>query len=387
MSAWTTPQDLREQLQKLWRRGRLLGDSTLFPLRLPLRTPAAGDLGARFDRARDWVQNWAQEEAQEKLTLEWREINSRDIGRNRLPAAVLFETRDSALAFIGKRREGRKFDGLRRQILGVFPQLGSWVEQRPIQALELEAHWPRLLAVVGWLRDHPRPGVYIRQLELPGVDTKFVESHKKVLMELLDRVLDTGQINEHARGVAGFESRYGFRAKPAQIRFRLLDPELYLHGLGDLQVPVADFARLDLPIERVFITENDINGLAFPAYPSALVIFGLGYGLDSLKDAPWLADLPLHYWGDIDTHGFAMLDQLRGYFPQVQAMLMDRGTLLAHEALWGSEARPTHKRLPHLNAEESALYEDLCLDRIAPALRLEQERIGYDHVRRVLRTV
>lgn len=387
MNRWTTPEELRRQLLKSWDRGRLLTDPTQFPLRKPLRGPTAGDLGAHFEEVRNWVQSWAQQEGQRGLALEWRDINSRDIGRNRLPAAALFDHRDLALDYIGKRQHGRTFDRLRAQILGNFPELGDWIEQRSLQVLELEAQWPRLLGVVDWLRDHPRPGVYIRQLELPGVDTKFVEGQKKVLMELLDRVLAPGQVNQDARGIAGFESRYGFRSKPAQIRFRLLDSALYLQSLDDLQIPAADFARLALPVERVFITENDINGLAFPGFSRAMVIFGLGYGLDSLKGVRWLQELPIHYWGDIDTHGFAMLDQVRSYFPQTQSLLMDRATLLAHEILWGCEARPTRTVLPHLNIEESALYEDLRLDRIAPSLRLEQERIGYDYVQATLRAL
>lgn len=78
---------------------------------------------------------------------------------------------------------------------------------------------------------------------------------------------------------------------------------------------------------------------------------------------------------------FAMLDQLRSYFPQTQSLLMDRATLLAHEPLWGEEPKPTRKQLSRLTDHEQALYEDLCLDRLAPALRLEQERIGFEHVK------
>lgn len=387
MSRWTSPEDLRSQMHKLWDRGSLLTESGIYPLRLPLRSPAAGDLGVRFDEVRDWVQLWAQLEEKQGLSLEWREINSREIGRNRLPSAVLFHERDRALAYIGKRQVGRDFDRLQAQILEPFPVLRDWLARRPLQVLELKDQWPRLLAVLSWLREHPRPGVYVRQLELPGVDTKFIEGHRKVLTGLLDLVLDPAQIDDNARGLSGFEARYGFRAKPLQIRFRLLDPALYLQGLGDLQIPAQDFARLALPLDRVFITENDINGLAFPDLPGALVIFGLGYGLDSLKNAGWLADTAIHYWGDIDSHGFAMLDQLRSYFPHTRSLLMDRPTLLAHETLWGREPKPTRKPLPRLSADEQALYDDLCCDRLAPSLRLEQERIGFAHLIAALRAL
>lgn len=186
-----------------------------------------------------------------------------------------------------------------------------------------------------FLRAHPRPEVYVRQLELAGVDTKFIESHRKLLIELLDIVLDPAHIDDEARGISGFEQRYGFRAKLPRIRFRLLDPAFYLHGLSDLQIPAEDFARLELPVEHIFITENDINGLAFPDEPSSLVIFGLGYGLNILKNMAWLAATDIHYWGDIDTHGFAMLDQLRSYHPHVRSLLMDRTNTAGSRATLG----------------------------------------------------
>ena len=64
-----------------------------------------------------------------------------------------------------------------------------------------------------------------------------------------------------------------------------------------------EFAQLNRPVERVFVTENEINGLAFPPCPGSIVIFGLGYGLDRLADIAWLERTQVWYWGDIDTHG------------------------------------------------------------------------------------
>jgi hypothetical protein len=148
-------------------------------------------------------------------------------------------------------------------------------------------------------------------------------------------------------------------------------------GLADLAIPLADFRRLDPPARRVFITENDINGLAFPELPDSLVIFGLGYGLEALRGIPWLAGRALYYWGDIDTHGFAMLDQLRQYYPQVRSLLMDEATFVQHRSLWGHEASPIRRELPYLDAAERSLYDALREDRHASNPRLEQERIGY----------
>jgi hypothetical protein len=187
-------------------------------------------------------------------------------------------------------------------------------------------------------------------------------------------------VTQDAVGVVAFERRYGLRSKPALIRFRILDRRLRVQGLSDIATPVAQFATLDLPVHRVFITENEINGLAFPDADDSIVIFGLGYGLDRLASIPWLQDKAVFYWGDLDTHGFAILDRLRALAPGTQSFLMDRDTLLGHRELWGQEPSRHDKPLARLTPDESALYRDLCLDRFGDRVRLEQERIGFSNV-------
>jgi hypothetical protein len=110
------------------------------------------------------------------------------------------------------------------------------------------------------------------------------------------------------------------------------------------------------------------------------VIFGAGYGWDALAKANWLKQCTIHYWGDIDTHGFAILDQLRRQFAHVESFLMDRATLMAHEPLWGHEDKPITHDLPHLTRSERELFDDLRDNRIRTGLRLEQEHVGYGRV-------
>ena len=114
------------------------------------------------------------------------------------------------------------------------------------------------------------------------------------------------------------------------------------------------------------------------------MIFGAGYGFDVLVKAAWLTRCQVFYWGDIDTHGFAILDQLRAYLPHVHSLLMDRETLLAFEAQWGREEKQTLRDLSRLNARERALYDGLRDNRLGKNLRLEQERIGFGWVETAL---
>ena len=124
--------------------------------------------------------------------------------------------------------------------------------------------------------------------------------------------------------------------------------------------------------------------MAFPDVANSLVIFGAGYGFDLIAQATWLTRCRVFYWGDIDTHGFAILDQLRASFPHAESFLMDHETLLAFPAQWGVEEQPARSALSRLTAQEQSLFDDLRNNAIANNLRLEQERIGFRYVQAAL---
>lgn len=383
---WTTPADLKAQVRKLWDRGLLLASlasgEAIFPRRLTLRGPDSRELSERFPEVRIWI---AQLSAGAGLyRIEWRRVNHRVLGTNEIPAAIWIDQLSDALGLIGKRRAADQFASLVELTREQQPDLLPWLERRPLQGLDLVEDWPRLLEIVAWLRQHPRPAIYLRQLDLPGVHTKLIEGHRSVLAELLDLVLSEDRIDRTQTGVGGFCRRYGFLEKPSRVRFRILDPAIRLLPVEadqDITLTQAAFASLAMPVRKVFITENEINFLAFPAVTDAMAIFGAGYGFDNLATATWLHDRAVFYWGDIDTHGLAILDQLRGHLPHAVSFLMDEPTLLAHRRLWGAESQPETARLTRLNAAESALYDRLRRNHWGERVRLEQERIGFDFLR------
>ena len=379
--SWTQPADLRAQLLKLWSRGDVLASlvngESLFPLRLTLKSPTSAEMSERFDEVRQWISALRAADGY-RVTL--REFRHRVFGTNSVPHEVWVDSLDDALSLIGKRRDTARFAALLESTRQRQPLLLDWLAKRPLRALELAEEWSRLLDIVDWIKAHPQPGIYLRQVDIVGVHSKFIEAHRGVLAELADRVLPPEAVDVSAAGVGQFAQRYGFRDKPLRVRFRLLGavPD------ADITLDAASFARLNPGVSRVFITENEVNFLAFPPVDNSLVIFGAGYGFDMLADVDWLARCPIDYWGDIDTHGFAILDQLRARFAQVQSFLMDRATLLAFEPQWGEEAAPTLRDLPRLTPPEQALYDDLRDNRLRKNLRLEQERIGFEWVKAAL---
>ncbi|MES2264536.1 MAG: DUF3322 domain-containing protein [Pseudomonadota bacterium] len=378
---WTRPADLRAQVDKMWQRGELLamlaGAEADFPRRLVLKGPTSAEMTQHFDSVRAWS---TELQAMPHCRIELRTVAHRVFGSNAMPHAAWIDSLDDALAWIGKKRDAAQFQILLARTRQRSPELLAWLARRPLRALELVNQWERLLDIVAWLQSHPRPGVYLRQVDIPGVHSKFIESQRGVLAELLDLALPPDAIDMTCSGAAQFAARYGFRDKPARIRFRVLDDSLaILPGTrhADIALDAASFAALAAPVRNVFITENEINFLAFPPLAGSIVVFGAGYGWDALAQSAWLQRCTLRYWGDIDTHGYAILDQLRTRFGHVESFLMDSATLLAHEASWGEEADQVVHELPRLDAAERQVYDLLRDNRIRPGLRLEQEHIAY----------
>jgi hypothetical protein len=124
--------------------------------------------------------------------------------------------------------------------------------------------------------------------------------------------------------------------------------------------------------------------MAVQDLPGTIVFMRRGYAVEALGQLSWLRDVPLLlYWGDIDTHGFAILNRLRSYVPQVRSLMMDDAAVLqSFVDLVGEEPRQAGAEdLPLLTAQERRLYQCLRGNGDLPAMqgrRLEQERIAWD---------
>ena len=394
---WSDKKSLLNQLEKMWDKGLLLKEtvcsSDCFPKRLRFKTPNSKALSYDFDAVRCWVTDIQKLKG---FRIVYKTIRHPVIGENRVPVEAWVDTLETAIALLNKQKQVSIFSELYKQTKRHTPELIKWVKQYPLKALELAEVWPKLLDFVRWSQQHPRPDIYLRQVSLPGIDSKFIEQHRPVLAALLDLALAEEQINNKKTGIKQFEQRYGFRSKPEKIRFRLLDTGLTLlpapltRADNDFSITANDFQQLHqntefaAHIKRVFITENEINFLSFPEQKNSLVIFGSGYGFDALAKAQWLSQLAVFYWGDIDSHGFAILDQLRNKFPHVQSLLMDETTLMKHREFWGNETKAENRELHRLTNSEQNLYQALLDNYYAEHLRLEQERVDYQYLSGVL---
>lgn len=383
---------IKHRSHQIWSHYRLhkayLAGESSFPITFSCKLPSHQHLALQYKNIKQNIKTLLKHSKSKETPsyhIIFNEINHKILGRQTLPKYVHFETENDFLSFIGKLTEFKKFKTCAQSIITRRPELATFFKDNPACIMQYYANWTQLLDICDYFISNPMPNVYIRQLNIPGVDTKFIEKHKKLLHNLFAILLPDTAIHHQYTKITGhgFEQRYGLRYDESLIRCRLLDPNIFPAQLpDDISMPLSHFSSLEPNCQRVIFTENKINGLCFPSLQKSMVVFGLGYGIRALKAISWLQEKEIYYWGDIDTHGFAMLSQVRQYYPNTISILMNEQTLFKHKQFWGSE--PSDKRclnnLTHLTEEENQLYHHLLSNSYGEYLRLEQERIEFKSI-------
>lgn len=309
-------------------------------------------------------------------TLDFQKVKTKYLGTQDLPTTIYFDTEKDLLKYLGKEKEVELFKINYEKIISTFPELKDWVIQNPLRIIQNHNEWGSLLKVCAFFKDNPSPNLYIRELPI-NVHTKFVERNQSIIKDLLD-VLIPEYLNPQERT---FEKRFNLKFSEPQVRFKILDKAIsnsFFSGLDDIAIPVSQFEKLNLPIQKVIVVENKTTlytTLTLPRMDKAIAIFGSGYSVSNLKNVNWLTNIDLLYWGDIDVQGFEILSQFRGYFPQTKSVLMDKVTF--DNFFENDQGKLTNiKTQLNLTDSEQELYFMLNTNN----WRLEQEKIPFDYV-------
>jgi hypothetical protein len=385
---WSTVADLVALLRRRWETGLYLRGHAARepwePVVLPVKGPTADELLHRFEAVQKWAAGF-ESDALDRFEIEYRSVGGRNFGANRIPARVRLSSFKQLCALLGTGPEVRALDELLMQARLRMPELVVWAVDHPLLVLEYRHAWEQVVSTVQWIAAHDNERMYVRQIDVEGVDTKFVERHQKLFSSLLPLVLPSHRVDTSTIGLE-FARQFGFLARPLYTRFRILDPEVstFPAGISEITVRTDELAEQRVPAATVFIVENEVTYLAFPPVPHAIVVFGSGFAATGLAGLPWLKSAETVYWGDIDTYGFDILSRLRSYLPQLRSILMDRHTLLRHRAHWTTEEKPTRRPLAYLTQDEQSLYNDLIAHIYGAGVRLEQERVRFSRLRDAL---
>lgn len=331
-------------------------------LDMPLHPPTERAALADLDSARLWVDDWRQCERSSTFTVSWSTRVWSRVGSQAVPDRLRIEGPGAIAMFAGRDADWTRLSGrlgVLRDLVGSASTSTLRSHARDIDSLD-DADFARLTDVVTWLRLHPVSGRRVRELPIRGIHTKWIERRRSLLEAL------------HRAGTG--ESGLGLHEPEPLVRVRVLDPALAVGGLTDISAPVSDLAGLGLRPERVFVFENLATVLAMPPVDGAVVLHGGGHRVEPLAHLPWARTVT--YWGDLDSHGFAILHRLRAHGVTATSLLMDTDTLLTHRDMWGSDPEPNVSVLPLLTSDESATLRILSS---AGNVRLEQERIPWDY--------
>lgn len=331
----------------------------------PLQPPTERQFAAAPDAVARWVGAWAAEEGALPggVGVEWGVRRWSSMGHQRLPLRVRGIGSDGLAELAGRgpawqRTVARAIEVRQRWPDAADPGAGLTATARALEAMA-DGEFRQLMDVLAFLRERPDSGLWARELPVPGIDSKWMERHRRVVEELLAGITGRGET--------------GLQRAAARFRVRILDPALGLRGLTDFTAPIAELSALPLAPDVVLVSENLTTVHSLPSVRGAVALHGQGRAVTLLAGIGWLRNARIVYWGDLDTHGFAILGAFREAVPAVESVLMDTAALAEFRALCVREPFPFRGPITHLTAREHAALAAVR----EGDLRLEQERIGW----------
>lgn len=373
------PDDVRQILARRFQskhREWLLGEfgESQWPMEITLGVPTEQAALRQVEGVRAWATAW--QHWQGVGTLSWCERRWKALGVQRLPDKLVLQGPEEVAMWIGEATRWERVQSRYQTLIAHWPLLAQQLQRYfDVLADYSDADFRRLAEMLQWISRNPNSNLYPRQIPVAGADSKWLESRKALIADLV------ATLQGDPTGDRNFFRRCGLRPPPQLMRVRVLDSELRacLGGLGDISAPHEEVASIGIQPTHVFIVENLQTGLAFDDLAGTVVIMRMGYAVDVLGRLPWLHQAQCIYWGDIDTHGFAILSRARTYLPSLKTVLMDEPTLMSHRDLWVEEKdQHSSVELPLLTSTEQTLYQSLKSNTCGQQVRMEQERIRWD---------
>lgn len=371
-----SPDDARDFLLRKFSRNhtKWLAGQGIWPLVVTIGMPTEREVSEDASGVREWVQAWREYAGPGRL--EWRDRQFGRLGTHGFPARLVLDSALDVAAAAGHEARWALAATRYADMVARWPALGNTDELAA--RFSVLADYPpdefdRLVALLAWIERHPCSGATLRQLPVPGLDTKWLETRTGLVGSLLRLVLGSEETD--------FYALTGLKRAAHRVRIRILCPALRARvgGLGDIEAPVLELAALPIRPTAIIAVENQETGAALPDIDGAVAVLKLGNAVSVLRALPWIRDAVAIYWGDIDTHGFAILHRAREALPHLRSILMDEQTLLARRDLWGMEpVQCPNGSFDLLTPEELSVYEGLRANRWGVRLRMEQERVSWE---------
>ncbi len=289
------------------------------------------------------------------------------IGTQPVPEKIIIEDVEDYLSVTNKEKEFKRFLNNHQLIAREIPVLLEWIKLNPLKLIEHDS-WEDTLKVCHYFLTNPKPNLYVRELPIE-IHTKYVLENSTIICSLLDFLIPD-HVNQDERK---FEKRFNLKYSEPLVRIRFLDKKLSpIETATDISITLSEFCDFNSDCLNIFVTENIMNFLTLPNLENTIALWsGGGFSVSYLKEIEWIKSKQFYYWGDIDTHGFHILNQFRGYFPNTISLMMDENTLSQFKPAIGPIA--ANQTLNNLTNSEKSIYNYITQNK----LRLEQEKIPH----------
>jgi len=411
-----SPEEVTQWIKQryLRQRWRWMEGHGSWPLLVSLERPTQREVLKDFLAVQRWSAAWntwrsahvtAGDDAASAPQIRMSTIAWQGVGEQTLPEALSFHSAECVAKFCNDARAWRLVEMRRHAMLERWPALLATGFGPHYEALATydEADFARLLALLNWFVENPKSGLYLRQLPVPGIDTKWVDLKRRGLVaDLVRRItsppltvlpdLGPDEVEQSGYDVTSaaeldkvsldFYDICGLRRPPIKLHLLVLCPDLRatIGGLRDVVAPIDELAKLSFNPVRALISENKDTGLSVPDIPGTVAFIKLGNAVSLLGQLPWVKELPVLYWGDVDTYGFSILAQARKTLGNVRSMMMDLETLEKHrDRLVDERQQATNVNHSLLTTQELEIYQGLLGTTWWTQKRLEQERLDWSY--------
>ena len=363
-----SPSELAYRLARQWensdlREARLIGDAD-WPVRLPIGRPSAQIVADDWHMVSHHIKEWREVSSGQVV---WESVTFRATGDSiSIPTYWEISNASEWVEASADRTISIEYSKMIQILASSDPLFHPlFVRQRSLWNDKPLAEVIKAADLASILEPACACGAPLRALSLAGIDSKFFERHRGLILRLLDLRFD---------GEASRQGLETFLDAWQELDHWLLVVDLDggILPFFEQRVRSSELLKGNLNVSHLLIVENERCLHLLPrAQPGTIVVLGAGNNLRWLE-ALWVQRVQVAYWGDMDTWGLTLLANARSMIPSLTALLMsqkDFEKYAENHAVYETViARPTPP--DQLTTSEKSLYLHLMNCRKG---RIEQE--------------
>ena len=192
-----------------------------------------------------------------EITLTWNERRWRSLGTQNVPEKLIIASAKDAAALISEDARWSRAAERFKLMVQHWPALIDVLpEHFNVLADYNDGDFNSLCEILSWICANPNSNLYIRQIPVAGIDSKWLESRKKLVTELIagiflftaNRTINSytnqREPNQKPANILETENNFydlcGLKRTPQLIRIRILDPKLRnkFNRLSDISAPL-----------------------------------------------------------------------------------------------------------------------------------------------------